>query len=192
MDATEPRDDGRKLSAAVCRWMIGVPLFGLLGCCCLGGISWVFPMGNQKWQGKRTATLSNMKQLGTALQIYAADYDDRFPAPEDWGTRISALVRDEWTFKDLTFDPPPYKYGFALHDPVAFKNAELIDSPGRVPLVIQTDYRDLNAHGSLSILPAKPRAGEGKDIFCFVDTSVKITFRTEVEPRVRLNSRPAP
>lgn len=45
----------------------------------------LFPVFAQaKLAAKRTAVLSNSKQMGTSVMIYAADYDDSFPLPIFW------------------------------------------------------------------------------------------------------------
>lgn len=64
----------------------------------------LFPVFAQaKAAAKKTASLSNLKQLGTAAQMYAADYDDMFmatyaPSPQvgRWTTNNLIPVPQDW------------------------------------------------------------------------------------------------
>lgn len=47
----------------------------------------LFPVfASAKMAAKRTQSVSNLKQLGTAVQIYLSDYDDRYPRTMDTST----------------------------------------------------------------------------------------------------------
>lgn len=47
----------------------------------------LFPVfASAKMAAKRTQSVSNLKQLGTAVQIYLGDYDDRYPRTMDTST----------------------------------------------------------------------------------------------------------
>ncbi len=68
----------------------------------------LFPVFAQaKMAAKKTAALSNIKQIGTATQIYMADYDDNFPM---------GLGVDWWAPRDggWTIDTSPYIKSYAM------------------------------------------------------------------------------
>ena len=50
----------------------------------------LFPVFAQaKMAAKKTAALSNIKQLGTALQIYLGDFDDTYPKADFWDSGVA-------------------------------------------------------------------------------------------------------
>ena len=54
----------------------------------------LFPVFAQaKEAAKQSATISNGKQLGTAFQIYTADYDDNYPSSLPWISNATGLER---------------------------------------------------------------------------------------------------
>lgn len=93
----------------------------------------LFPVFAQaKQAAKRTSALSNVKQIGTAVQIYMADYDDVYPLGNGmcwWGPRDGA-----WTYS-----VQPY-----------IKNVPILRSPadtmarGHWPGWMQTDPSTVN------------------------------------------------
>lgn len=53
----------------------------------------LFPVFAQaKLAAKKTADLSNMKQIGTAMMIYMGDYDDQFPQVATWNGTTGAYT----------------------------------------------------------------------------------------------------
>ena len=135
---------------------------------------------------RKTASISNAKQNGTALLIYAADWE-QFPPANAWATATAQYRKYGDTLRDLTL-PTKSKYGFAFYSPAELVNPDLIETPERVPLIFQTDKLVLNANGPLSLLPAKPRA-EGKDIICFADSSTKRIERGAALSPLRLKPK---
>jgi len=110
----------------------------------------LFPVFAQaKVAAKKASSISNVKQLNTATQIYLADYDDNFPlqagqdnfgnwawgswqsVPADWTTYagINVWSQGSW-FNSI------YPYG---------KNGQLYESPNGVDLLIPGTYAAANA-----------------------------------------------
>lgn len=74
----------------------------------------LFPVFAQaKLAAKKTADLSNMKQLGTATMIYMGDYDDLFPPVAQWNGTTNSYVL--WSSKSVL---GPY-----------VKNRQILSSP---------------------------------------------------------------
>jgi prepilin-type processing-associated H-X9-DG protein len=46
-------------------------------------------------QRNRQSCLSNVKQIGTAFDMYLQDYDDRLPPNSDWTSRLFPYLRNE-------------------------------------------------------------------------------------------------
>lgn len=108
----------------------------------------LFPVFAQaKAAAKKTAAISNQKQIGTALQIYMADYDDTFPRSDDCIAN-SSLNRANNTLP-TGGDPSPFcsgatNFSFRTNhyswqkwlQPYS-KNVALFDHPGRQKLQTQ-------------------------------------------------------
>lgn len=49
----------------------------------------LFPVFNQaRNKGKSISCISNLRNLGTAMQMYVQDNDDKFPQADSWTERI--------------------------------------------------------------------------------------------------------
>ena len=104
----------------------------------------LFPVFAQaKEAAKKTADLSNLKQLGTATAIYEGDNDDLFPmqAGQDasgmWGIAYNKYVPADWSANPSNANRPLYSQGFALNQIQPYtKSADLTLSPG----ITASDY----------------------------------------------------
>ena len=56
-------------------WLLGIGLM----LCCLGSVFFPYPFGNQRESSKKTACMSNLKQISIAVQEYADDNNDEIP-----------------------------------------------------------------------------------------------------------------
>ncbi len=57
----------------------------------------LFPVFAQaRAKGRQAACLSNEKQIGTAIMMYAQDYDERMPACYSWGLGWTPTVKDQY------------------------------------------------------------------------------------------------
>lgn len=116
----------------------------------------LFPVfARAKEAAKKTQDLSNMKQIGTALNIYAQDYDDQSVVKDeeidyDWYPALYPYVKSEDVFfspaVNRTPDAPPTDYlinGVLAHGislTVFSAPAEQIFLALRKPEVEDTDY----------------------------------------------------
>lgn len=71
------------------------------------------PVMNQaKEASKKTACLSNVKQLALATMLYASDYDDHFPDANKWRSSIMPYTKNQETFRcpeDKSGNPSSYR-----------------------------------------------------------------------------------
>ena len=138
----------------------------------------------------KTSSLSNMKQLGTSLMIYAVDYDDHMPRANDWSTS-SYYYRKNNTILDDPTRGRGLKFGYAFFEPLGGVDIAPILNPADIPLVIQSEVIAFDAYGNLSILPTRPRLDGTKDIYAHLDTSAKIRPRAWASLPVLLKTAPA-
>ena len=92
----------------------------------------VFAQAREK--ARQTSCLSNMKQIGTALQLYVDDYDETFPCYYNTGWYIwisSANYGDNW-YSCLVEMEPYFKNRSLMKCPSQSKSAGFIDGK-RIP-----------------------------------------------------------
>ena len=101
----------------------------------------LFPVfGRAKAAAKKTGCLSNLRQLGTAVALYGADYDDLFPRGVDPVDRqVSQIWAPEPEFLALIATMPD------LHEVMQpyVKNREVFWSPADAGLRVLDDRPDL-------------------------------------------------
>jgi prepilin-type N-terminal cleavage/methylation domain-containing protein len=109
----------------------------------------LFPVFAQaKEAAKKTADLSNIKQLGTATAIYLTDNDDLFPlqsgqdpATGIWGYNYNKYVPADWPQTASPLARGPYSDGFFLNTTQPYiKNYQMLLSPG----ITNDDYQSAN------------------------------------------------
>lgn len=100
----------------------------------------LFPVFAQaKVAAKKTQDLSHQKQIGTAVQVYLADYDDNFPLV--FPTTTNGLSTDSFGFVDTPADWDPTvsaayhnsrQPAFPNNTQPYIKNTQMFNSPGGV------------------------------------------------------------
>ena len=99
----------------------------------------LFPVFAQaKEAAKKTADLSNVKQLGTATAIYLSDNDDMFPlqsgqnpANGRWGFNYNKYVPEDWATTSIPVERKSYSESFYMNTTQSYiKNYQMLQSPG--------------------------------------------------------------
>jgi prepilin-type N-terminal cleavage/methylation domain-containing protein len=99
----------------------------------------LFPVFAQaKEAAKKTADLSNVKQMGTGFAIYLSDNDDLFPlqAGQDptsgqWGFNFNKYVPFDWAATSIPAARRFYSEGFVMNTTQPYiKNYQMLQSPG--------------------------------------------------------------
>jgi len=98
----------------------------------------LFPVFAQaKEAAKKTADLSNVKQLGTGTAIYLSDNDDLFPLQAGqnlagaWGYNFNKYVPEDWSAAPSNPSRPLYSAGFFMNTTQPYvKNYQMLQSPG--------------------------------------------------------------
>lgn len=141
----------------------------------LGAALWPTSVCACSKANRKQAALFNLKQLGTASAIYAADYDGRFMPADAWASDVMPYVKNEAIFDDpLT---APEKLGFAFYEPVGAVVQASITDPEETPLLFQSLIRERNAHSDLRSLPTELRDPAG-DAYVHVSGSARYRART--------------
>ena len=114
----------------------------------------------------RYACLSNLKQQGMGLVMYASDNADRFPARDVWKDSIAPYVKSEPVLHEI--QAPKGVYGYAFN--AALSGAEA-DDP-KIPMAYDSVNPIRNASDRLASLPAKGKH-DGKNNVAYADGHAK-------------------
>jgi hypothetical protein len=112
-------------------------------------------------QADRTATLSNLKQAGTALMIFLADYDDIFPYVQSSPQLFKFLepyARNAEIFKTKN----PMGGAFRFNMSLAGVNSTDVEKPAEVPMIYESEAW-----------------ADGKRCVCYADSHAKVVSAEE-------------
>ncbi len=121
------------------------------------------PYGNSKAAARGSACLSNLKWQGLALNVYASDYDERYPLRDVWmdATRLYTPVPTP-----RCFALPLGSYGYAFN--ARLSGAQKPAHTETVPLIYDSVDPIRNASDRVTSLPAKGRHA-GKNSIAYAD-----------------------
>lgn len=133
-------------------WIVVIAILVGGGCLCLPiGAALLFPVLSQaRLAAQETASLSNVKQLNLALQLYAGEWDDHLPRADNWCKAISQGL-DNKAFHDPslgTYQERPY--GYALNEAAPGISLSSLTEPERAVLIFTSIPRKENAVGTIT------------------------------------------
>lgn len=123
--------------------------------------------------GGVSSCLSNVKQLGTAINIYMADCDDRFPLRDTWMDATYLYTKNKSIYHSPALQLPkenPDIYGYCFN--AMLSGAKVPDAVDTVPMVFDSVNLAKNASGGIYSLPSPARHEEGNHIG-YVDSHAK-------------------
>ena len=146
---------------------------GIFGVIIMAAI--LFPVFSQaRIRAKSISCMSNIRNLGTAVQMYVQDYDDNFPVADKWTERIYPYYKNY----NITRCPSVSttdngQYGYAYNDKIAGVNLGKIKNPAIYSLIYDSSNLQKNAHDAFTSLPVPARHGNG-NVVTYVDGHVKL------------------
>ena len=140
---------------------------------------------DQKESARWISCLSNVKQLGRGMLMYAEDNDQRLPPADGWNTATGSPIQGELHCFAAT---SPWSYAMNSEASGSRVEADDPDDPGlRGPsdlvLVFEADARLPNASGGPEWLVLRH---EGRTNICFADGHARSLKKDEV-PSLRWN-----
>jgi hypothetical protein len=134
-------------------------VFGAVGTFCVIVVLFLasVPVGSSKEQAKRSSCLSNVKMQAAALQIYAADYDERLPNRDSWMDAITPYGKFKTypvCYEVSKLKHPQY-IGYCFNRQLS--NSEFPADLQTTPLVFESTNMARNASGGLESLPVPGR-----------------------------------
>ncbi len=111
---------------------------------------------------RRNDCLSNVKNLNTALLIYAAEHDQHLPPADRW---MDELARYGAVMADLLRCPgaPDLEYGYAFNANLSGVNLDDIDNPAEIVLIFDSNLGTRNAAGGPEAVADPPRHNDGNN-----------------------------
>lgn len=129
----------------------------------------LFPVFSQaKVAAQQTECLSRLKNVGTALLIYATDNDDRLPAADRWTDAASGYFKPG----EIITCPTAESFGYAMNLALSAKKIVNVDAPGETALAFDADVPPRNGAAKLDRLPNPPRHGR-KNVVVYLDGSAR-------------------
>ncbi len=131
--------------------------------------------------------MSNLRQIGSAMQAYSQDYDDHYPAAARWMDDVESYVTRNSDSNHVLQCPnirsvSPKSFGYAFNSRLNLKPVSKIKTAATTELIYDSSALIRNANDEVASLPTSPRhkarAVKGKksiaiNFVCFVDGHVK-------------------
>ncbi len=131
--------------------------------------------------------MSNLRQIGFAMQAYSQDYDDHYPAASSWMDDVGSYVTRNSDSNYVLQCPivrsaSPKSFGYAFNSRLNLKTVSKIKNAATTELIYDSSALIRNANDEVTSLPTPPRhkarAVKGKktiaiNFMCFVDSHVK-------------------
>lgn len=144
----------------------------------------LFPVFAQaKEAAKRTASMSNIKQLGVGMLMYAGDNDATYCPKEKWCDSIASYVKNTEVWKSPKGDEKdPNRVDYAM---IAARGGQklppVLEAP-KTPLLFESGSGDKNQYGHFEMLPKPPRYnknGQSQALVCNADGSAGfVTYKS--------------
>ncbi|MEX2244067.1 MAG: hypothetical protein WD716_09515 [Fimbriimonadaceae bacterium] len=161
-------------------WAIVVAFTALVGVCCAWPVSCFW---QAQMLARRTSSISNLKQIGTAHAMYTEQHDGYGPPPDRWADALLA-ENDRLGFlheysKSYQSDSHKAMFAYAYFRPLDGIAVSEVKNPAEVPLAFDSSDLRWNANGDLTLLPDPPR-WLGTNLILFLDTSARAVRETPV------------
>ena len=154
--------------------LIVVGAIAVGGCAVIAiGAAILFPVFSQaRLAAKEAQSMSNLKQIGTALQIYVSETDGRLPNATSWQRALidARLVRDATMFEDPILGVGGRVHGYAMNLAASGVNILALSSPDRSVVTFTSKVLAADAAGAEGTVRLTPR---GKTLIGFADGSSK-------------------
>ena len=108
--------------------------------------------------------ISNVKQIGTSVQMYTQDYDETYPLSATWMDGISPYLGNPNSDKTrnvlqcpAVHVTNPTGYGYAFSNKLSGKSSQKINAPALTQMVYDSTNLTKNASDAVTSLPSPAR-----------------------------------
>ncbi len=119
----------------------------------------------------KMVSLSNLRQIGLAVVVYAQSHGGRLPDADHWVDEIAPTLGDEKALRSLMWDraaPPTQPYGYAFNRSLSGVNLATLKDPAQVAMVFESTLGHRNAADTGQSVPS-PGRHEGGTHYVFAD-----------------------
>lgn len=156
-------------------WLVCIGIVALVG-----GLLWpITACACSKEASRKTACISNLKQITLALKMYSSDYDDLLPRGGLWMDDIGPYTKSERILKEPLYWSGPF-FGFAYDSRVSGKAIKSFARPEKQPAVFDSVNLGRNASDPFVSLPS-PGRHSGKNNVGYLDGRAKV-FQPKAKP----------
>ncbi len=129
---------------------------------------------------KRAACVSNLKQQGLAMLMYANDWDNVLPHRDRWMDAVKAYTHNQSIFKDSEVKGEGL-YGYSFNADLSEANTEPLKNPEKVSMTYDSINLGRNASDRVNSLPVEGRHG-GRNGMGYLDGHAKSVPRVQASP----------
>jgi len=117
----------------------------------------LFPVfGKAREKAMQASCLSNTKQIGLGILMYANDYDEVWPMRDNWCDAVDPYIKNREVFRCPT--APQRDNGYAYNDSLSMLSLGVIPSPRETPLAFDATG-GWNAAGGRDLLDFRHNSG---------------------------------
>ena len=134
---------------------------------CLAGL---FHVGCAMEVPRETSCRSNLRQLGTAMQMYLQDYDDTFPPAERWEAVLKLYVGTPRIC-------PAVKRGsgYGMNKALSGRKLDDVETPRKTVVIFETDALGPSFVGSVADVAQQRHSGRPSVVFADCSTPTSLT-----------------
>ena len=139
----------------------------------------MFPVfAKARASAQQVTCLSNVKQLGTAMSMYASDWDDRYPLADNWNEALAPYAKDPENLIICPAAESKDEPSYAMNGQLSGFPERSISSPADI-VMLYDSVPGRNRSGGPELLPSPPRHTGDNNTVGFVDGHVKSVERSD-------------
>lgn len=146
----------------IANWAATLVVLGVIGVV-------AYPLFVRPRETRHGSCISNMKQLGTGMQIYLGDYDDWLP-PHGWNNEVYPYTKNTMITTCPQVADRGLKNGYAMNWEVMGRLSTKLDA-SKTPLFFEIDVFAPDVIASVNAR-SKSRHAKGSSI-CYLDSQAK-------------------
>ncbi len=141
-------------------WVLFIAL-GACAFCFVPGAAIIFPVFAQAREAAiKTRIISNVKQAGTALMVYASNFDDRYPPADRWVDLSQKENVNEIVLPDQTGKVAPGTFYHAMNSGLSGLSLAKLEDASQTVATFWSTKPDRNANDKVeSVRWSRPRNG---------------------------------
>lgn len=101
--------------------------------------------------------MSNLREIGKSLSMYAKDWDETLPPPQIWSSCATNYLISTNPAKTFVCPSSRSKFGYCFNDKIGAVRAGEFTNPNATVMVFECETNSPNTFGGHALLPLIPR-----------------------------------